>query len=37
MTQAAKKMTFVNPKNDVAFKKICGSEDKIDILIAFLN
>ena len=30
-------MKFVNPKNDVAFKKIFGSEDKTDILIAFLN
>lgn len=30
-------MKFVNPKNDVAFRKIFGSEDKTDILIGFLN
>lgn len=30
-------MKFVNPKNDVAFKKIFGSEDKPSVLIAFLN
>ena len=30
-------MKFVDPKNDVAFKKIFGSEDKTEILIAFLN
>jgi len=30
-------MKFVNPKNDVAFKKIFGSADKTNILISFLN
>jgi len=30
-------MKFVNPKNDVAFKKIFGSHDKTNILISFLN
>ncbi|MEM7132172.1 MAG: Rpn family recombination-promoting nuclease/putative transposase [Chloroflexota bacterium] len=30
-------MKFVNPKNDVAFKKIFGSEDKSEVLIGFLN
>ncbi len=30
-------MQFVNPKNDVAFKKIFGSEDKTEVLIGFLN
>ncbi len=30
-------MKFVNPKNDVAFRKIFGSQDKSEILIAFLN
>ena len=30
-------MKFVNPKNDVAFKKIFGSEDKTEVLIGFLN
>ncbi len=30
-------MRFVNPKNDIAFKKIFGSEDKSNILISFLN
>jgi len=30
-------MKFVNPRNDVAFKKIFGSEEKSEILIAFLN
>jgi predicted transposase/invertase (TIGR01784 family) len=30
-------MKFVNPKNDVAFKKIFGSEEKKEILISFLN
>ncbi len=30
-------MKFVNPRNDVAFKKIFGSEDKTEILIGFLN
>jgi predicted transposase/invertase (TIGR01784 family) len=30
-------MKFVNPKNDVAFKKIFGNEEKKEILISFLN
>lgn len=30
-------MKFVDPKNDVAFKKIFGDENKKDILISFLN
>ncbi len=30
-------MRFVNPKNDVAFKKIFGDENHKDILISFLN
>ena len=30
-------MKFVNPKNDVAFRKIFGSADKTNILIGFLN
>lgn len=30
-------MKFVDPKNDVAFKKIFGDENKKDILIHFLN
>ena len=30
-------MKFVNPKNDVAFKKIFGNEQKKEILISFLN
>lgn len=30
-------MKFVNPKNDVAFRKIFGSEDKTEILVSFLN
>jgi predicted transposase/invertase (TIGR01784 family) len=30
-------MKFVNPKNDVAFKKIFGNENKKEILISFLN
>lgn len=30
-------MKFVNPKNDVAFKKIFGDEQHKEILIAFLN
>jgi len=28
---------FVNPKNDVAFQKIFGSEDRTEVLIGFLN
>jgi len=30
-------MKFVDPKNDVAFRKIFGSEQSHDILIEFLN
>jgi predicted transposase/invertase (TIGR01784 family) len=30
-------MKFVNPTNDVAFKKIFGNEEKKEILISFLN
>ncbi len=30
-------MRFVNPKNDVAFKKIFGDENRKEILISFLN
>lgn len=30
-------MKFVNPKNDVAFRKIFGSQEKSEILISFLN
>ena len=30
-------MNFVNPKNDIAFKKIFGNEKKKEILISFLN
>ncbi|MDM8521501.1 Rpn family recombination-promoting nuclease/putative transposase [Anaerolineales bacterium HSG6] len=30
-------MKFVNPRNDVAFRKIFGSQEKSDILISFLN
>ena len=30
-------MVFVDPKNDVAFRKIFGSENKKKILISFLN
>jgi predicted transposase/invertase (TIGR01784 family) len=30
-------MKFVNPKNDIAFKKIFGNEKKKEILISFLN
>jgi predicted transposase/invertase (TIGR01784 family) len=30
-------MKFVNPKNDIAFRKIFGSQEKSEILIAFLN
>jgi predicted transposase/invertase (TIGR01784 family) len=30
-------MTFINPKNDFAFKKIFGSKKSKDILISFLN
>jgi predicted transposase/invertase (TIGR01784 family) len=30
-------MKFADPKNDVAFKKIFGDENKKEILISFLN
>ena len=30
-------MRFVNPQNDIAFKKIFGNEQKKEILISFLN
>jgi predicted transposase/invertase (TIGR01784 family) len=30
-------MNFVNPKNDIAFKKIFGNEQRKEILISFLN
>ncbi|GAK54001.1 hypothetical protein U14_05278 [Candidatus Moduliflexus flocculans] len=30
-------MKFVNPRNDVAFKKIFGNEEHTEILISFLN
>jgi predicted transposase/invertase (TIGR01784 family) len=30
-------MKFANPKNDIAFKKIFGNENKKEILISFLN
>ncbi len=30
-------MKFADPKNDLAFKKIFGDENKKEILISFLN
>ena len=30
-------MKFADPKNDLAFKKIFGNENKKEILISFLN
>jgi hypothetical protein len=30
-------MKFADPRNDVAFKKIFGDENKKEILISFLN
>lgn len=30
-------MRFVDPKNDIAFKKIFGDENHTEILISFLN
>ena len=30
-------MRFVDPKNDIAFKKIFGDEKHTEILISFLN
>lgn len=35
--QNNQRIEFVNPKNDIAFKKIFGSEDKTEVLIGFLN
>ncbi|MFC2141025.1 Rpn family recombination-promoting nuclease/putative transposase [Acidobacteriota bacterium] len=36
-TNIPKELKFVDPKNDVAFRKIFGDENKKDILISFLN
>jgi len=36
-TDIPKELKFVDPKNDVAFRKIFGDENKKDILISFLN
>jgi predicted transposase/invertase (TIGR01784 family) len=36
-TVLAKELHFVDPKNDVAFRKIFGDENKKAILISFLN
>jgi hypothetical protein len=30
-------MKFADPKNDLAFKKIFGDENKTEVLISFLN
>jgi predicted transposase/invertase (TIGR01784 family) len=30
-------MKFVSPRNDLAFKKIFGNENRKNILISFLN
>ena len=30
-------MKFADPKNDIAFKKIFGDENKTSVLISFLN
>ena len=30
-------MKFADPKNDMAFKKIFGDENKTEVLISFLN
>ena len=30
-------MRFADPKNDIAFKKIFGDENKTEVLISFLN
>jgi hypothetical protein len=30
-------MKFADPKNDIAFKKIFGDENKTEVLISFLN
>jgi len=30
-------MNFVDPKNDIAFKKIFGDSSKTEILVSFLN
>jgi predicted transposase/invertase (TIGR01784 family) len=36
-TDTIRELKFVDPKNDVAFRKIFGDENKKDILISFLN
>ena len=36
-TNSPVELKFVDPKNDVAFRKIFGDENKKDILISFLN
>jgi predicted transposase/invertase (TIGR01784 family) len=36
-TNTPAELKFVDPKNDVAFRKIFGDENKKDILISFLN
>ena len=36
-TMLQKELHFVDPKNDVAFRKIFGDENKKEILISFLN
>ena len=36
-TNTPVELKFVDPKNDVAFRKIFGDENKKDILISFLN
>ncbi|MGD2089757.1 MAG: Rpn family recombination-promoting nuclease/putative transposase [Candidatus Aminicenantes bacterium] len=36
-TDTPVELKFVDPKNDVAFRKIFGDENKKDILISFLN
>jgi len=35
--EASQEFIFVDPKNDVAFRKIFGDENKKEILISFLN
>jgi len=30
-------MKFISPKNDIAFRKVFGNENKKEILISFLN
>jgi predicted transposase/invertase (TIGR01784 family) len=36
-SESAREFIFVDPKNDVAFRKIFGNENKKEILISFLN